>query len=75
MLPVVLNLLISLQRLVRIRLWQLESFGFRLFILIRPAADQLFVHSVNELCYGDKVQLVSPITVNLQNLALKYGII
>lgn len=66
--PVVLDLL----RLVCMSLWQPESFGFRLIILICPAVDQLFVHSVNVLCYGDKVQLVSPMMVNLQNLELKY---
>lgn len=45
--------------------WKL---GFRLFILICPAVDQLFVHSVSVLCYGDKAQLLSSLIVNLQNL-------
>lgn len=67
----VLDLLSSLQRLVRIRLWKPERFGCRLFILICPAVDQFFVHSVNALCCGDKVQLVSPLIIYLQNLELK----
>lgn len=44
--------------------------GFRLFILICPAVDQFLVHSVNIWCCGDKIQLVSPLIIYLQNLEL-----